>query len=457
MIILKEYQNLLIGVLGLGKTGISVVNALLPTNAKIIAWDDKPPNNLEEKYRSLLTPLEDKLWLEISMLVLSPGIMLSGEKAHALVTLAKSLNKEIICDIELLYRHTSTSQYVGITGTNGKSTTTALTAHLLAAQNKTIAAGGNLGIPALELPKLSDDDDDIYVLELSSYQLDLLERAHFDVRVLLNITPDHLDHHGSMENYIKAKERIFRHSKPTDLNIIGIDTSDSYDVYQRILATANCLTIAISSHQILDFGISVINDVIYDHREEKKQFTLGPLKHLAGKHNAQNIAAAFAISMYYHLDPLKSIQAIQSFTGLIHRMQYVGAFKHITYINDSKATNADASAKALDSFTNIYWILGGVAKEGGIETLVPYFSKIKHAFLIGAAEEEFAKMLASHQVPYSKCNNLLNACNLAQQMALRDQHQVYILLSPACASFDQWKNFEERGEHFIKYVKNYCQ
>jgi UDP-N-acetylmuramoylalanine--D-glutamate ligase len=364
--------------------------------------------------------------------------------------LAKSLHKEVICDIELLYRHAKAAQYVGITGTNGKSTTTALIAHILSTQHilkeyKSIAVGGNLGIPALELENLSSDG--IYVLELSSYQLDLLEQAHFDVRILLNITPDHIDHHGSMANYIKAKERIFRHAKKTDLNIIGIDTEESYQVYQRITKQDNCSTIAISSDKILAHGISVINDVIYYHVGE----------HLAGKHNAQNIAAAFATSMYYNLDPIASIAAIKSFPGLAHRMQYVGEFKHISYINDSKATNADAAAKALDSFANIYWLLGGVAKEGGIETLTPYFSKITHAFLMGAAQEEFAQTLEKYNVPYSKCNTLLNACNLAQQMALRDQHQVHILLSPACASFDQWKNFEERGEHFIEYVKNYCQ
>jgi UDP-N-acetylmuramoylalanine--D-glutamate ligase len=464
MIQVTKYRNQRVAVFGLAKSGIATIRALKEGEAEVFAWDDSEQNRtrlLEEsrpEYIALslqesLTPYEIYSWNSLRALVLSPGVPLTYPQPHPIVTLAKKNNCPIIGDIELLYHSCPRATYIGITGTNGKSTTTSLISHILKSCGKRTEVGGNLGIPALELEPLAADGT--YVLELSSFQLDLLDDTHLNMAVLLNITPDHIDRHGSMEGYIAAKERIFRHQTAEDTAIISIDNPHSNALYEK-LKCENRIghLIPISTESQIIGGVSVMNGMLINAIDQATVETipLGKLVNLTGKHNGENIAAAFAVAYRYGIPSAHIIDAIRSFKGLAHRMQYLGEKNGVTYINDSKATNAEATEKALTSFDTIYWIAGGKAKEGGITALAPYFPRIRHAFLIGDAEESFAATLTG-KVPFTRCGNLATAFQEAHRMANAEKLPgATVLLSPACASFDQWKNFEERGDAFCEMV-----
>jgi UDP-N-acetylmuramoylalanine--D-glutamate ligase len=450
-----------IGVFGLGKSGLAAINFLKNEGANVIAWDDNQATIQTIGNKFDLKNLSDKTWAEIEILVLSPGIPLNFPEPHPVVNIARANNAKIISDIELLYLSNPQAKFVGITGTNGKSTTTSLTAHILKENNINTEVGGNLGIPALSLNPLSSDG--VYVLEMSSFQLDLLEETKFNIAVLLNITPDHIDRHGNIENYIEAKLNIFRNQTKDDVAIICIDNEICAEIYEQFTKENKpAKIIPISAKRQLEHGVSVIGKIIYNNVDDSHEaYEIGELKRLPGSHNDENIAASFAVSCALGLSPIQGIAAIRSFSGLPHRMQYVGEKANMLFINDSKATNAEAAEKALLSYEkNIYWILGGVQKEGGIKTLEPLFSRVKHAFLIGKAQDDFAATLDG-QVAYDKCNDLSTAFVRATEMAKTSKEQAIILLSPACASYDQWKNFEERGKAFCKLaekiiLKNSC-
>ena len=423
MIPLPFLKDKEVGVFGLGKAGSGTVKALEASGAKIVVWDDNvsSPHSLE---------MEQWPWKELSYLILSPGIPFTHPKPHKVVILAQQNNVPIICDIELLYLSKPQARFVGITGTNGKSTTTALIGHIIRAAGIPCEVGGNIGISALELSPLNKDG--IYVIETSSYQLDLLDKTRFNVAILLNITPDHLDRHGDMEGYMKAKKRIFRNQKAEDFAIIGIDNTITKTIAEPKPSASQVISIS-ASGKVDELG-------------------LGKLPYLPGMHNKENIAAAYAACSALGIDHAKIIAAIQSFKGLAHRMERVAEKNGTLFINDSKATNAEAAEKALLSYEKpILWIAGGKAKEGGIEALKPLFQKIEHAFLIGDATELFARTLEQNNVSYSRCGTLDKAVKEAHAKA-RTLKKATILLSPACASFDQFKNFEERGEIFSKLV-----
>ena len=363
--------------------------------------------------------------------MLSPGIPFTHPAPHKVVTLAQQHNVPIICDIELLYLAQPKAHFVGITGTNGKSTTTALIGHIIREAKIPCEVGGNIGISALELAPLGKDG--IYVIETSSYQLDLLNKTHFNVALLLNVTPDHLDRHGDMDGYIKAKKRIFRNQTAEDFAVVGVD-----NVHTKKIAASK-----FTDAQIIP--ISAFGKV--------DELGLGVLSYLPGAHNKENIAAAFAACSALNIPHEKIIAGIKSFKGLAHRMERVAEKNGVLFINDSKATNAEAAEKALLSYEKpILWIAGGKAKEGGIDMLAPLFPRIEHAYLIGDAEENFANTLSANKVPYSRCGTLDKAVQQAYEKALT-LPKATVLLSPACASFDQFKNFEERGEIFGKLVK----
>lgn len=441
-----------IAVLGLGKAGLSAVKALSASGANVFVWDDgeKSRQDLEKENLAGVTikKPEDCNWDVIDLLVMSPGIPLTHPEPHIAVKLAKC---SIVCDIELLYCADAEAEYVGITGTNGKSTTTALTGHILKEAGVETAVGGNIGIPVLNLDRLGDEG--VYVIETSSYQLDLIKQTRFNASILLNITPDHLDRHGGMEGYINAKKHIFENQCEDDIAIIGVDDDYSLGVYNELKKAGKIgEVVAISVEKRLEDGVSIIDGVLYDSRDET-EIKIGQLKKLSGKHNAQNIAAAYVATKFLGIPSDVIIEGVRSFGGLAHRMQYLGEVNNVTYINDSKATNADAASKALGTFDNIYWIAGGVAKDGGIESLDEYFPKMRHAYLIGKAEDDFAKTLDG-KVPYTKCGNLEKAFLKAAEDAAKNQQQKpVVLLSPACASFDQWPNFEVRGDAFCQMVK----
>lgn len=439
MIIPAQYHQKTVAVIGLGKAGNATANALKQAGANVLLWDD---GNTQHNSQDTL---ESFPWETIAALFLSPGIPLTHPTPHPAVPLAQKAAIPIICDIEALYQTQHQAAYIAITGTNGKSTTTTLIGHILQSQNIPCEIGGNLGVPALELQPL--DHKGVYVLELSSYQLDLCHALTPTISVLLNITPDHLERHGGIEGYIAAKKRIFHNQQENHTAIINIDNVYTQAIYQEI-ETVN--KIPISTKKILKNGISVIDQTLYN---KEKSYPLGKIKTLQGNHNAENIAAAIAATHAYGIPIENGISATRSFAGLAHRMEYLGEYKNITFINDSKATNAEATAHALHAFDNIYWIAGGQAKEGGITTLVPHFNKIHHAFLIGASQQEFSQTLQQENIAHTQCRTLENAYEQAVTKALQDPEKSVILLSPACASWDQWPNFEARGEAFRQRVK----
>lgn len=455
--ITPEYlKNCKIAVFGLGKAGMSAVNSLTRAGAEIYVWDDGEPARLklaaEARKDVHITPVEKMPWNEIKLLAMSPGIPLTHPQPHKVAVLAKAAGCPIICDIEILSQTQKSAKFLGITGTNGKSTTTALTGHILKNAGLKTEVGGNIGIPALDLEPLGADG--VYVMEMSSYQLDLIKKTHFNIAILLNVTPDHLDRHGDMQGYIDAKCHIFENQGKNDFAIIGVDDEPSQKIYEKLKAAGNIgHIIPISTKRDIDGGITVKSGVISDNNGVYPTYDLGILDRLPGEHNGQNIAAAFASAKALGVKPEKIIEGIKSFQGLKHRIQLAAEINGIKFVNDSKATNAEATANALRAYDDIYWILGGLSKEGGIDSLEEFFPKIRHAFLIGKAQDEFANVLEG-KVPYTKCETLANAFEVSAKKALGEaRNGAVVLLSPACASWDQWPNFEVRGDAFCEMAE----
>lgn len=447
MILIPNTQGKTFGVVGLGKSGRATVASLLSSGAKVVAWDDGEAGRIaaQKEFPEIsISPVEGWDVASLQSLVMSPGIFLT----HPAVIAAQKQGVEVIGDIELLYRAQPKARYVCITGTNGKSTTTTLIAHVLSACGKRVEVGGNLGTPALALAPL--EADGIYVLELSSYQLDLVRSTRFQTALLLNISPDHLDHHGSMENYIAAKKHIFDRMEKADVAIIGVDDGISESIAREVVASKRQCVIPISGQQTVRNGVFVAHGVLNNHFGLREMAgDIRSQKSLRGAHNGQNAAAAYAACLVNGCAHEDIMQAMQTYAGLAHRMQWLGEISGVQYVNDSKATNADAAEKALLTYDNIHWIIGGVAKEGGIEPLAKYFPKIRHAYLIGEAADDFAKTLAGH-VPFTHCGTLEKAFAAASTDAMRDGIKgAVVLLSPACASFDQFANFEVRGAAFV--------
>ena len=381
--------------------------------------------------------------------MLSPGIPHSFPAPHPAVVTARAAGAEIIGDIELLGRVQPQATVVGITGTNGKSTTTALLGHILAVAGRRAEVGGNLGTPALALAPLGAAGT--YVLEMSSFQLELVATVAFDVAVLLNITPDHLDRHGGMDGYIAAKRRIFAHQDRAATAVIGIDDPICRDIAANLQRNGLPQVVPISASETAPRGVYADRDGrLIDAIGEQAVpvLALAEAERLPGRHNWQNAAAAYAAARALGVPIEAAARAIRSFPGLAHRQELVTTIDGVRFINDSKATNADAAATALACYQAIYWIAGGLPKAGGITSLTPYFGRLRHAFLIGAATEEFAATL-DHQVAFTRCGNLATALAAAAEAARRDRAPgAVVLLSPACASYDQFADFAARGDTF---------
>jgi UDP-N-acetylmuramoylalanine--D-glutamate ligase len=359
----------------------------------------------------------------------------------------------VIGDGELLYRAQPDATYVGITGTNGKSTTTALIGHILRTAGRACDVGGNLGTPMLALRPL--DKDGAYVLELSSYQLELNPSMVLEVAVLLNISPDHLDRHGGMDGYVAAKRLIFRGQGPDRTAVIGVDDDYTRDIHAGFESGHGPRTIAVSGRSPVAGGVYAEGRTLYDRMtggDPLAVFDLDDARALPGEHNAQNAAAAYATARSVGVDRRTACDALRSFPGLAHRQEVIRVVRGVAYVNDSKATNPDAAARALACYRDIYWIAGGRPKAGGLEALEPFLDRVRHAFLIGEAMDPFARALDG-KVAVSRRGALDAAVNAAREMAERDGRPgAVVLLSPACASFDQFRNFEARGDAFRSLV-----
>jgi len=443
-----------VAVFGLGKSGMLSARALMAGGATVVVYDDSEKSVAEAKAAGLATQdLRTLDWSSIAALVLAPGVPLTHPQPHWSVALARKANVEVIGDIELFCRERAKSgrncPLVAITGTNGKSTTTALIAHLLNSAGRDVELGGNIGVAVLALAPLSAGRH--YVLEVSSYQIDLAPSLKPTVGVLLNVTEDHLDRHGTMENYAAIKERLVAHA---DTAVIGVDDDWTRAAAERVSQTGQTVA-RISVKGPLRDGFYVEGSQILYAIGGKTQVVaeLAGIGSLRGAHNAQNAAAAVATCLALGVD-LPSIQkGLASFPGLAHRMQQVGRKGNVLFVNDSKATNADSTAKALASFADIFWIAGGKPKSGGIVSLASFFPRIRKAYLIGEAADDFAKTLDG-RVAYEKVGVLAAAVDAAaRDAAASGVKEPVVLLSPACASFDQYPNFEERGKAFVDLVR----
>jgi UDP-N-acetylmuramoylalanine--D-glutamate ligase len=441
-----------VAILGLGKSGLATAMALANSGVDIAAWDDSAAGRDAAQARGI--PLVDLARSDLArmrFLVLSPGIPHHFPEPHPVAARAEAAGCPIIGDIELLHRAEPRAQYLGITGTNGKSTTTALIGHILAEAGVPSAVGGNLGTPALTFPALGPGG--AYVIEMSSYQLDLTDTLVFDAAVLLNITPDHLDRHGGMDGYIAAKEKIFAGQDGDKAAIIGIDSPPCREMAARLSAGGHGRVIPISVGDMAPGGVAVSNGVLIDDLDGAAEpaLDLKTIERLPGAHNWQNAAAAWAVARVRAIEKPVIEAALRSFPGLSHRQQLVRTIGHIRFVDDSKATNADAAEKALGCYERIYWIAGGRAKEGGLAALEPFLPGIVRAFLIGEAAPDIAEWLAG-RAAWEIAGTMDRAVARAFETALADGQGGVVLLSPACASFDQYPNFEVRGRHFVSLV-----
>ncbi|MBO1080810.1 UDP-N-acetylmuramoyl-L-alanine--D-glutamate ligase [Roseomonas haemaphysalidis] len=429
-------------VVGLGRAGLPSARRLGDWGAEVLCWDDGEAARVaaQEAGLSVGDPAA-VAGFPFDALLLSPGIPHILPRVHPAAAAARAAGVPVLCDAELLFRAVrasgSRARFVGITGTNGKSTTTALLHHLLVRAGREAAVGGNLGPAALGLPLLGDDG--VYVLEMSSYMLERLHRLRFNAAVLLNLSPDHLDRHGGMDGYAAAKAHVFDRQTGADIAVIGMDDhwGAGFSTPARILP--------VSGQAPQPGGIWAQDRLLRD--DAGVIADLSTARALPGAHNAQNAAAAAAVALWLGLSREQVAAGIADFPGLPHRQEAVGRLDGISFVNDSKATNADSTERALASYDRVVLIAGGVAKAGGIAPLVPLFPRIAHAVLIGEAAGDFATTLAAHGVAHEMAGTLQRAVPAALAAARATGARV-VLLSPACASFDQFSGFDARGDAF---------
>ena len=455
MIRITTFAGRRLAVFGLGVSGRASVKALAAGGAELAAWDDSSAGQHAASEEGLvLTDLRQSDWDEFSALVLAPGVPLTHPEPHWTVRRAQEAGIPVIGDTELFFLERAAicpeARVIAITGTNGKSTTTALMAHVLREAGENVSMGGNIGKAVLSLEPFAADR--IYVLELSSYQLDLTPSIHCNGAALLNLSPDHLDRHGDMARYANIKAQIFSNMTAKDTAVVGVDDDYARAIHERLAGPGK--TIAISVTQALADGIFAQDGTVYEASGglTQKIVALEDILSLRGSHNWQNAAVTIGLARAIGVPPDRLAAGLASFPGLAHRMEILGRRGRVLFVNDSKGTNADAAQKALSSFRDIYWIAGGRSKEGGIEPLAPLFGRIAKAYLIGEATPGFAETLTG-KVEFEICGTLEKAVAHASADAARSNaEEPVVLLSPACASFDQYRSFEIRGAHFRELV-----
>ncbi|WP_338691294.1 UDP-N-acetylmuramoyl-L-alanine--D-glutamate ligase [Bradyrhizobium sp. 26S5] len=457
MIPVTSFAGKTVAVFGLGGSGLASCHALKAGGAEVIAADDSADNVAKAAQAGFTTAdLRNLSWANFAALILTPGAPLTHPAPHWSVLKARDAGVEVIGDVELFCRerrrHAPNAPFVAITGTNGKSTTTALIAHLMKVAGYDTQMGGNIGtaILSLEPPRMGR----VHVIEMSSYQIDLAPSLDPSVGILINISEDHIDRHGTLAHYAAVKERLVAGVQQGGTAIVGVDDGWCRDIADR-LDRAGKRVVRISVKNPLPDGLYVEHETIVraSGAARSEVARLGGIGSLRGLHNAQNAACASACSLAMGIATDVLQNGLRSFPGLAHRMEQVGRRGNVLFVNDSKGTNADAAAHALSSFADIYWIAGGKPKAGGIAGLTSYFPRIRKAYLIGEAAAEFSGTLGEH-VPHEMSGTL----DVAIASAARDAEasglsEAVVLLSPACASFDQYRNFEIRGAAFRDIVQ----
>ena len=459
MIPVPGFEGRRIAVFGLGRSGLTAARALKAGGARPVLWDDSVSSRMQVEAEGFtVEDLTSADWSGFAALVLSPGAPLTHPEPHWTVGKAKAAGVGIVGDIELFARalaalpEAERPRVVAITGTNGKSTTTALIGWVLKQAGMTVHVGGNIGIGVLALP--APTPDAVYVIEVSSYQLDLTTSFAPDVAILTNISPDHLDRHGGMEGYVAAKARIFQAQGPRAMALVGIDDPVGLNIAEDLVGRADRLTLVTTHkhHHWDDWrvgfekagAVTAIDGVLASLGEYVCDLSIA--RSLPGRHNAQNAAFAYAAARTLGVPRDTAVEGLLTFPGLAHRMEHVATLGRVRFINDSKATNADAARQALSSYERSYWIAGGRAKAGGIDDLEDLFPRVAEAFLIGEAAGPYAARLGD--IPHRICGDMVSAVNAAAEAAAATGRDEVVLLSPAAASFDQYPDFEARGEAF---------
>jgi UDP-N-acetylmuramoylalanine--D-glutamate ligase len=457
LIPVTSFAGKTVAVFGLGGSGLASCHALKAGGAEVVASDDGIERLAEAATAGFLTANLRKVnWSNFAALVLTPGAPLTHPAPHWSVLMARQAGVEVIGDIELFcrerQRHAPDAPFVAITGTNGKSTTTALIAHLMRFAGYDTQMGGNIGYPILSLEPPRKGR--VHVIEMSSYQIDLTPSLDPTVGILINVSEDHIDRHGTLEHYAAVKERLVAGVQSQGTAIVGVD-----DIWCRASADrieqAGKRVVRVSVKNSLPDGIFVDHETVWraSGGARSEVAKIGGIGSLRGLHNAQNAACASACALALGVSTDVLQKGLRSFPGLAHRMEQVGRRGHVLFVNDSKGTNADATAHALSSFGDIFWIAGGKPKAGGITSLAEYFPRIRKAYLIGEAAPEFAATLGKgvpHEISQTLDVAVASAARDAEASGLKE---AVVLLSPACASFDQYRNFEIRGAKFRDLVQ----
>ena len=462
MIPVTGYAGRKVAVLGLGRSGLATARALVAGGAEALVWDDSPEARARAEAEGFVCHDLSRAgaFAEVALLVTSPGIAHLYPAPHKLIARALDAGVPVDNDIGLFFRSFATSAWddfettprvICVTGSNGKSTTTALIHHILSEDGRPCQMAGNIGRGVLDMDPA--EDGEVVVLELSSYQTELARALTPDIAVFTNLSPDHLDRHNGMGGYFAAKRRLFAEGGP-DRAVVGVDEPEGRFLANQLAeGPQDDRVIRISSGSKLEeFGWSVFarKGFLSEWRRGKQvaSIDLRAIAGLPGAHNHQNACAAYAACRSLGLGPKQIEAALHSFAGLPHRSQLVAERAGVRFVNDSKATNVDSAAKALQAFPAIRWIAGGMGKEGGIAALLPFVGSVKKAYLIGHSARDFALELGD--LPHEICETMQRAVARAAEEAEAGE---VVLLAPAAASFDQYPNFEKRGEDFAAQVQ----
>ncbi|WOI55325.1 UDP-N-acetylmuramoyl-L-alanine--D-glutamate ligase [Palleronia sp. LCG004] len=463
MIPVAGFEGERVAVLGLGRSGLSAARALEAGGATPVCWDDSHEGRAraEAEGFTLIDLTRPGAWEAVSALVVSPGIAHLYPKPHPVVASALEAGVPIDNDIGLFFRSIATGAWaamdvpprvVAVTGSNGKSTTSALIDHILRSDGRTVQLAGNIGRGVLDLdPPVSGS---VIVLELSSYQTELARALTPDIAVFTNLSPDHLDRHGGPGGYFAAKRRLFAEGGP-DRAVIGVDEIEGlYLAGQLSEARADDRVIEISVARKLSgpgWSVTARKGFLSERRKSRQvaSIDLRDIAGLPGVHNHQNACAAYAVARTLGMAPRAIEEALRSFAGLPHRSQFVAEREGVRFVNDSKATNVDAAAKALSAFQRIRWIAGGLGKDGGLAGLQQSLGSVSKAYLIGHSARDFAVQLTD--IPVEICDTMEHA---VERAAAEAEPGEVVLLAPAAASFDQYSDFEKRGEHFVRLVRS---
>ncbi|MBL4618688.1 MAG: UDP-N-acetylmuramoyl-L-alanine--D-glutamate ligase [Marinicaulis sp.] len=468
MILIPGFKKKAVGVFGLGVSGIATCEALVASGASVYTWDENAKAREKTTSTEYLSEHPKKWpWDELAAVVVSPGIPLTHPKPHAIVRKSETHNIPVIGDTQLFAMainalpEAERPKVVMVTGSNGKSTTTMLIGHILKEAGEVVQVGGNIGEAVLSLSALKKGA--IYVLEMSSFQLDLTRSLRANVAVFLNLSPDHIDRHGDLAGYFKAKKRIFLNQTAEDTAVICVDDDHTQELCTELIANGGRKVIPVSSQCTLGGGAYALDGKLYYNFDGKTSLAgdLAGAHGLRGPHNHQNAAAAFAVCAQFGVAPTMFIRGAERFESLAHRMEEVARIGKVLFVNDSKATNADAAARALNTFDHIYWIAGGRPKKDGVSSLVGAMASrlesVCKVYLIGEAAGEFEKELGA-AVDCVQCGDLKTAVMRAKEDAAASDHtSPVVLLSPACASYDQFPNFIERGNSFREYASEMLQ